>query len=1392
MNVEALKQDIVKAIWPQVFGWLYKRNEAANGTQIQQVVENDINNLFLEHGFDEDIGSPEQVKQFGKIVESFVFERYNQIEQEFKNKAAQDIRTAFEKAINNFGQDIGTVHPEVEVAIREAAMKFVETQGVGSIALAVEAADSIIANLRKIVVDPEHNISQIDKVVAGTLEMSRLGKAVGFSKLGILYESISDIFYSLRNGYDVENDKMAGHNQEPKYGSIHPEVKQAIAELVQKHASIMLQDEDEIQDFSETAFNFIIQEIERAFSYNAKYARDMVIKSVHSYIKSWPIHNEQIDNFLNELETQLTYIFDPDSIDLFAKSNKRQVIAQRDFGQNMLMKQLSDAISDVTYSYYFMMMGSRADEKKIKSDVSQLLHEFFANHKQINDTRKISDSLSQFINSRMSGLPEEVRAKIVDNTSTIIENASSYFDSRHGAIHEEVKSSILKIVNQSMPDIMRNIATKSPEVPNYGQFAEALYEKVISEIITYMNDWNHQVRDNMKIFMIESHVFRFFQEYNVDYEVKQKFADKLKPILKDIFEPETIDSFAKSKKRHVEADVHPEFYSHLAKKFVDVIRQHMPDVDPTDAYLFVFSHADNLCNLIPDDFNSPYSKIDLIRAEDEGVRYMAEHMQGLDSEIRFGFNEVWRNMLQELNNHDIFAKNNKRITMAQIQAYQGIVDAVEEYFRTNRLPHDDYLHVASLINNAIFNAKDAGDIRHVYKYIRKKLLSGATKISPVNMENILHIVEHMADKLTTVTVSASARKVMAQSDRKIKVGQAIFNKVWPISLSIYTERGDLSEETKKGVKQHVHKAVKGLLDEQELESLLARSEDIREYVYEYIDNVFHWLDSKRKSHIFDVFYSELNKLKGIAGEVNPHKPAYGLIHPEFRETVFNKIMEFLKPNMWSSPQSTEKRVNYVINELMASLHEELRDGINLDDDSIADIFYDLDEALATANIGGRFKTGILDIITEELKVLKPDFDIFAKGNNMKLEKLAAAFAKANKVAMEQVEVAELSDKIILSAGTKIKVVKKAKCNGGCGCGGTCKGGTSKKAFAGEASLITKLQKRAQAIPEDKIAAEMQRVADEIKRLKAQHVDMDDPSGEDENEIRIKSLKSYYNMLQRKMNTMNNTESYLPGKSEPIMAKKQVEAAFGSPEEIKAELAEIAMEIKLLLKRGANDPGVIREVRRLRSREELLEKQLGGSVSASSKKEYYKNTPWPNNSFALSSKRKVEAQAHPELLQSIHRKIMDMTGNQLLADEVSQEIFNIMSEVSDYDEILSRVENTVDDIIMSHVEWPLDEKVISMVIDEFDVMSPDFDIFAKNKKRVTVAQMHDAHDAIMTIEGGDASEEEVIAAFQTLIDSGLVWNLQGWYGRTAAQLIEDGRCTPPGGSVENLDDDMGIY
>lgn len=46
-----------------------------------------------------------------------------------------------------------------------------------------------------------------------------------------------------------------------------------------------------------------------------------------------------------------------------------------------------------------------------------------------------------------------------------------------------------------------------------------------------------------------------------------------------------------------------------------------------------------------------------------------------------------------------------------------------------------------------------------------------------------------------------------------------------------------------------------------------------------------------------------------------------------------------------------------------------------------------------------------------------------------------------------------------------------------------------------------------------------------------------------------------------------------------------------------------------------------------------------------------------------------------------------------------------------------------------------------------------------------------------------SEEQFLEAWQFLVDTGLVWQLQGWFGRTAVALIENGYINAP--NVDNL-------
>jgi hypothetical protein len=50
------------------------------------------------------------------------------------------------------------------------------------------------------------------------------------------------------------------------------------------------------------------------------------------------------------------------------------------------------------------------------------------------------------------------------------------------------------------------------------------------------------------------------------------------------------------------------------------------------------------------------------------------------------------------------------------------------------------------------------------------------------------------------------------------------------------------------------------------------------------------------------------------------------------------------------------------------------------------------------------------------------------------------------------------------------------------------------------------------------------------------------------------------------------------------------------------------------------------------------------------------------------------------------------------------------------------------------------------------------------------------DYIMDFEEGSLEENDVIELFQFLVDTGIAWQLQGFYGRTAETLIEAGYVT----------------
>ena len=57
---------------------------------------------------------------------------------------------------------------------------------------------------------------------------------------------------------------------------------------------------------------------------------------------------------------------------------------------------------------------------------------------------------------------------------------------------------------------------------------------------------------------------------------------------------------------------------------------------------------------------------------------------------------------------------------------------------------------------------------------------------------------------------------------------------------------------------------------------------------------------------------------------------------------------------------------------------------------------------------------------------------------------------------------------------------------------------------------------------------------------------------------------------------------------------------------------------------------------------------------------------------------------------------------------------------------------------------------------------------------------DDYTATMIAEGVEEpdTEEQFFEAWQHLVDTGLAWKLQGWFGRNAAAMIDEGLINAP--------------
>jgi hypothetical protein len=63
------------------------------------------------------------------------------------------------------------------------------------------------------------------------------------------------------------------------------------------------------------------------------------------------------------------------------------------------------------------------------------------------------------------------------------------------------------------------------------------------------------------------------------------------------------------------------------------------------------------------------------------------------------------------------------------------------------------------------------------------------------------------------------------------------------------------------------------------------------------------------------------------------------------------------------------------------------------------------------------------------------------------------------------------------------------------------------------------------------------------------------------------------------------------------------------------------------------------------------------------------------------------------------------------------------------------------------------------------------------KKESVSRQLSLVDRIMQYESGLLEPEQVVELFQKLVDTGMVWDLQGSYGREAKRLIDAGLVEP---------------
>lgn len=285
--------------------------------------------------------------------------------------------------------------------------------------------------------------------------------------------------------------------------------------------------------------------------------------------------------------------------------------------------------------------------------------------------------------------------------------------------------------------------------------------------------------------------------------------------------------------------------------------------------------------------------------------------------------------------------------------------------------------------------------------------------------------------------------------------------------------------------------------------------------------------------------------------------------------------------------------------------------------------------------------------------------------NSRLEKIAGQFASSLGIDIDKVEVAELSDKIILSAGSKIRVLSRSSCKS-CGCGCGCDGSP--------------------------VAA---------KNVQAQHYSFDSIHPEV-----LQAIHKHVMEITNDPRLANRVNDVI----EDVIVGKNI-----APKDFYSLINDINAQISLLFSEEFPDHETLTQYDITDAIEEELQVL----------KENF-------DIFAKSKKRQVEAQSHPELVEEVRRRTMEIMGNKMEADGLAHMVQILFDKgITDYESVMQELDEYIESYLEYSGQSDLYAQMHDAIADVMSVLRADFDIFAKSSKQIKTAQWQTHKDMPQT-------------------------------------------------------------